>query len=95
VEIKKMFEYLRRINFKITEPEDKKRLFRQLIMSFALDSENDETMDLWKDYYSIMDEQFDLYKARDTKKNNMRHIMGKNRDDKFINCVANLDRYIK
>lgn len=67
VEIKKMFEYLKRIKFKITGTEDKKRLFRQLIMSFALDSENMETVQLWKNYYSIIDDHFDLYTARDTK----------------------------
>ena len=59
-------------------------------MSFALDSDSLETVQLWDDYYSIMDEQFDLYKARDTKKNNMRHIMGKNHDQQFKNCIKNL-----
>lgn len=51
-----MFKYLREINFKITEPEDKKRLFRQLILSFALDPESEDTELLWEDYYSLLDE---------------------------------------
>jgi hypothetical protein len=63
--------------FKVTKAHDKCRLFRQLIMSWSLDPETEDVLNLWDDYHLIMEEPFDIYTMRDCKRNNMRHIMGK------------------
>ena len=43
---------------------------------------------------SIVKEEdwFDLYRARDMKQNNMRHLMGKNNENDH--SVKNIERYI-
>jgi len=92
-DIKKMFEYLKKINFKIKFTDDLKRVFRQLIMSWNLEP-GANTEEIWEDYRSIIHDYdwFNLYTARDMKVNNMRHIMGKN--DKNSNSFENLERFI-
>jgi hypothetical protein len=72
----------------VKKADDKKRIFRQLILSWALPP-GEETINVWEDYHSIVDnplDEFDLYKARDAKQNNMRHIMGKCREQHYLNA---------
>lgn len=96
-ELKQIFSYLRIQGYVITSEEDKKCLFRQLIMSWNL-GEDADVERIWDDYRGIVKSEdissvFDLYKGRDMKMNNMRLIMAKNYNESFDNCVVNMEKY--
>ena len=98
-DIKSIFGYLRSIGFVVKNEEDKKSLFRQLVMSWALDPSQADLKQIWKDFFGLIkfDEQkvvFDLYKGRDLRENNMRLIVGKNTDKKVFSFVLkNIETY--
>ena len=56
-DIKQMFGFLRTNGYSIKKDEDKRRVFRQLIMSFNLDSEQADLDQIWSDYYGLVKEE--------------------------------------